>query len=306
MLINRTLLLREPGHVLWDSSRFYFQGDLTLKPVVTSQDIQSMVHGTIDSRVTNRMFTISGTLAGAWKDYSKLYGLMSLARGASVFTGSDKPLVIHTVSGRKITFHCAAITTPPPIIGRAGATMLGNVEFTAILKNSSDPATESSYYTFATEAYPGDATFDPDEILTLPLTAAWGVSTPWDSFLSRGGWTITPTVALSAEDVDGLGTVDMKIQDITVTAVATPAGITQAQLLPKLSHGTGLGARRAGDDLVLTADGVWIKLTDCILTDGNSAHGDAPVVGDCTWTARRTWSTGTLQPLLAVGAAEPE
>ncbi len=306
MQINRTIVLREPGKIIFDGAHLYFQSDIVVKPVITNAALPSLIHGTIDTRSTNRMFTISGTLAGEYKDLAKLYAVMGVPRGRSVFGAVDKALVIHCESGLKITFANAAITKPPAIIGRVGATMFGAFEATCILKNSSDPGTAANYYTVAAEAYPGDAAFDPSVILTLPLTAAWGEAAPWDSFLTRAGWTITPQVTLSPDDVDGLGTIDLKVQDITCTATATPAGITQAQLYAALGHGSGLGARRAGNDLVLTADGVWIKLTDAVMTDGDSGHGDRPTVGEATWTARRAWDDGALLPLLAVDVEDPD
>lgn len=306
MDINRTTILREPGKIIFDSAHLYFQGDITLKPVVTQADIASSVHGTVDVRSTNRMFTVTGTLAGEWEELAKLYAIMSLKRGASVFGATDKPLVIHCLSGLKITFTNAAITKPPVIIGGVGKTMFGAFEAMCILGNESDPSTVASYYAVTSESYPGDTQFSPSAMLTLPLTAVWGASAPWDEFLTRDGWTITPNVTLSPDDVDGLGTVDMKVQDMTVTAVATPAGITQAQLYAAMGHGAGLGARRTGADLVLTASGVWIKVTDALITDGDSGHGDRPTVGEVTWTGRRTWTTGVIDPLLAVGTAAPE
>lgn len=309
MQINRTLLLREPGKIIFDGAHLYSQGDLTVKPVITNGAVTTSIHGTVDrGRVTDRMFTISGVLAGEWKDLGVLFHALSLVKGASVFGGADKSLVVHGQSGTKITFPCGAITKPPSIIGRAGATLFGEFEATCIIGNNSSAASAASYFAITTEAYPGDAAFDPTSLLTLPLSAAWGSSAPWDAFVTRDGWTITPEVSLTPDSVDGIGTADLKIADIQVTATATPAGITPAAIAAKLSFGQGMGARRpTGDDLILTADGIYIAVSNAVITDAGLAFGDAPLVGPATWAASRAWDDGGVAlPLLYVADEAPE
>jgi hypothetical protein len=169
------------------------------------------------------------------------------------------------------------------------------------LGNNVSPASEASYYAITSQAYPGDATFNKNLIFTLPLSAAWGEDAPWDEFYTREGWTITSEVTLTPEVVDGLGTVDMKVKDKQVTAVCVPAGITPADVLPKLSFGQGMGAvRPTGDNLVLTSGGALITLSDAVMTDSALAFGDTPFVGETTWVASRTWVEGAEQPLLVL------
>lgn len=306
--VNRTTLLREPGKIIFAGSNLYSQGDIEVKPVVTNAEIATSVHGVVDrGRAINRMFTISGVLAGEWKDLAVLFGIMALPKGASVFGADDTPLIVHGQGGTKITLANAAITKPPAIIGKTGSTLFGAFEATAIIANNADPALAASYFTIANEAYPGDTGFDPATLLTLPLTAAWGAVAPWDSFLTRDGWQVTPNVTLSAEDADGVGTVDMKIADISVTAVGIPVGPTLTQQYTNMSFGQALGARRAvGDNLILSAAGVYIAMTDAVIIDGDTGFGDRPLIGQTTWAASRRWIEGVAQPLLSVGTAPPE
>lgn len=302
MAINRTLLLREPGKIIFDGAHLYSQGPLTVKPVVNNASVVTAVHGTVDrARVVDRMFTVSGVLAGEWKDLSVLFGALAVPIGGSVFGSVDKPLVVHGRLGTKITFVNGAITKPPVIIGGAGKTLFGSFEATCLLGNNASPAAEASYYAITSEAYPGDATFNPALIFTLPLAAAWGEDAPWDEFYTREGWTITPAVTLTPEVVDGLGTVDMKVKDKQVTATCVPAGITAAEVLPKLSFGQGLGARRpTGDNLVLTSGGALITISSAVITESALAFGDTPFVGETTWVGSRTWVEGVEQALLVL------
>jgi hypothetical protein len=305
--VNRTTLLREPGKMIFAGANLYSQGDLQITPVITTTEVATSAHGVIDrDRVTDRIFTISGVLAGAWKDLSVLFAIMALKQGESVFGSSDTPLVIHGRRGTKITFTNGAITRPPAIVGKTGATMFGAFEATCIISNNGDPEDEESYFSITNQAYPGDADFDPAELLTLPLSAAWGSTAPWDDFLTQEGWEITPTVRLSPVPVDGVGTVDMRVADMSVTATAIPVGPTLAQQFAKMSFGQGLGARRAlGDDLILSAPGVYITVSDAAITSGDTGYGDRPLIGATTWTANRKWASTAPQPLLTVADAPP-
>lgn len=309
MAINRTTLLREPGKIIFDGAHLYSQGPLTVKPVINNASVVTAMHGTVDrGRVVDRLFTISGVLAGEWKDLAVLFHALNLPIGASVFGSTDKPLIVHGRLGTKITFTNGAITKPPVIIGGAGKTLFGAFEATCLIANNGNPATEAAYYTITSQAYPGDEAFDPTSLLTLPMDAVWGDTAPWNAFLTREGWTITSEVTLTPEIVDGVGTADMKVKDKQVSASCVPAGVTPAQVQSKLSFGQGMGARRqTGDDLVLSADGVYISLSDAVISDSALAFGDVPLVGETTWVASRAFNgDGTERPLLFVGDEAPE
>jgi hypothetical protein len=307
MPIARNLLLQEPGVIIFDGATLYSQGPLTVKPVVTNASIVTAIHGTVDrGRATDRLFTVSGTLAGEWRDLAVLFHALSVPIGGSVFGASDKPLVVHGRSGTRVAFVNGAITRPPTIVGRAGTTLFGEFEATCVLGNGLDPAATASYYAITSATYPGDAAFDPTSLITLPLNAVWGTEAPWVDFHTLQGWTVTPEVTLTPHAVDGLGTVDMKVTDKQVTAAAVPAGVTQAQILSKLGFGGGLGARRSGGpDLVLSADGVYIAISDAVMLDSELAFGAVPIIGNTVWSATRTFTEGAERPLLVVADAPP-
>jgi len=309
MPIARTLLLREPGLVTFDSATFYSQGDVTVTPVIARSSQRTAAHGTVDNtRIIDRMFRITFTPHGAIAGLDKLMGPLALAMGSSVFGATDKPLVINTRAGKQYTFTSAAVTSPPPVRLSVRETLFGEVEFMAICGSNLDPNLVASYYAIASVAYPGDAGFDPAAIITAPWAAAWGSSSPWSAIETREGWTITPQITLVTDTIEGIGATDMKITDAVVTASSQPANVTQSDVLTKLGFGTKLGASRTGDDLVLTQADVEYEMTisGAVLNESALAFGDSPTIGALTWQATRSFADGSPLPLVMFADTEDE
>lgn len=308
MTIDRTLILRERAQLTYDGETFFSGGNtpIVVTPVFGRASIQTTSHGKIEERITDRVYRVSLTPSGQWAHRDALYGPLEVAQGGSLIGATDKPLVFHTISGTKFTFNCAAITKMPTLTLAAGQPMFGPMEFMCVLEKSGDPSSLADYYSTASVSYPGDDDFDPAAHLTLAVNAVWGDTTPWSSFLAETGWVIEPVMQATPEPGgDGIGTVDYKLANLTVTAKAVPVGITKAAWLAKLHEATALGARRTGTDLVLSASGIYVKLNAAILTDGDAGYGDRKLVGQCTWEATRTWTTGVVNPLLTLLAAAP-
>jgi hypothetical protein len=312
MTIDRTLVIREPALVVHNSVNFFSKGTITIQPMIQRFGIVTALHGTIDTtRMADIMFSIKFTPAGEWESLSTLFPHGALAMGTSIFNaGTDVPLYLITRSGLKILFHNVSITKMPPIRMSVKETLLGEVEFTALLKDETDSTDAAAYYTITTgETYPGDAAFAAANIKTLAYASAWGGSSPWSSFNTADGWTIEPEMTLEPVVCDGLGTVDMRLADLRVTAKATPLGPTLAQVLTKLHQTSGLGASLLGNaaNLNISASGVYVRVYAALLADaGRGAFAASEnMVGECTWMGTRTITSGALDPLFYVGTASP-
>lgn len=289
---------------------FYSKGDITMKPVISSFDVETSRFGKVDSRQASRAWEISFEPLGVWTAgiLAVLFPYATSALGSSVFGATDSALVVHTLAGKQWTFHNAAVTTMPSIRASVKQTLLGAVTFTALLKKDTAASAADAYFTVASVAYPGDTGWDACDIKTLAYTSAWG-SSPWDDFDTEDGWEIGFDLQLRDEEVDGSGVIDKTFQDLTVTASATPIGPTPEEVATAMDiQGAALGACQAngGVDLNVYATGVYVRVYSAQLDDTDLGHGtDRKTVGKCDWMARRTVTAGALDPLFYVGTAAP-
>lgn len=307
MILSPITLLREPGLITFKDSSFTSQGDIVVTPVIDRFAVQSSLRGTIDkTRRIDTMFTITFTPVGQFENLAVLLDGLSKAPGASLIGSASTPFVINTLGGTKWTFKNAAITKPPPFFLSAKRTMFGQVQLTAILGQGLDSNTQASYFTVGSESYPGDTGFDPSKIYTRPYSAAYADSGNLAAFAARDGWTITPEIMTQLEGADGVGTIDIKVTDSMVKASCAPVGPTAEELWGLMGLGAEMGASRTGRALNITSTGVYVRLYNALLQDGPLNFGQSQQIGTMTWEAKREWVGGVMQPLLYVGAAEPE
>jgi hypothetical protein len=300
--IDRTTVLRSPARLAYGGRTFQSKGDIVITPVIARSRIATAAFGVIDAtRATDRMFRITFTPAGVFADVSVLLASLALPLGSSIIGADDKPMVLHTrVGGEKITFTNVAITKLPVVTLSAGETLWGEVECMAILGKNADPSNLSSYVVYSTESYPGDAGFGAASIPTSAYEAAWGDTAPWDAFQTRAGWKITPQITTQPESADALGTFDYKITDMEVTAVAQPLNITAAQAVAKMGFSGSMGSSRLGaaEDLVITGGGLVMTINKALIDQGPMNYGAAPIIGDMTWKATRSFTSGAVDPIL--------
>lgn len=306
MSLDRATIERGPALITFDSATFYSKGDIAVTPVINTLEIQTSRFGKVDERHRTRMVTVEFELAGEWESLAVLFPYASTNIGASVFGATDKPLVINTVGGKKLTLPAAAVTRMPSIMASVSKTLLGRVQFTGILANDTEPDDAGSYFVAANEAYPGDAGFSAAAIKTLAYASAWGAS-PFDAFHTEEGWQIDFDLKLKEDTADGLGVIDMMFDSLAVSARAVPVGPTQAQLLAKLQMEEKLGASIATTDhLNISATGVYIRLYNAALKAGAFAHGSQVKTNrEFTWIATRSITAGAPDPLFYVGTAAP-
>lgn len=304
--ITRTSIIAGPAKITFDSVSFWTKGNVTLKVVNDRFNIDTSNFGKVDERFSGRKIEIDFEPAGNFTTAiaDVLWPYASTNIGASVFTATDKPLVIHGRNGRTVTVHAAALTKMPPIMLAVNKTIMGSCQFTGICKDNTDPSGAAAYYTEASGGYPGDSGFDPADILTKHCTAAWGAGA-WASFLTEGGWNIDFKLSLSPQNVDGLGTVDMTFQELEVTAKAIPVGPTASDVLAAVSPAQALGTSiSTGTDLVISgadAGDPVVTLTAAAIVDAGLAFGNTVKrISETSWIATRTFTTGVANPLFTV------
>ena len=204
MSIDRATIISGPARVTFGGQTFWSKGDITVKNTVERFEIGTSRFGIVDERLSDKRIVVSFEPTGRFTVAlaAVLWPYATAGIGSSVYGASDSALVINTLAGRQFTIHNAANTSPPDINLGVGQTIQGDVEFTGLLANDTDPSDANSYYTDAAVTYPGDTGFAVSEILTSVFTNTWG-SAPWDDFHTEEGWNVSLDVSLRDEQVDG-------------------------------------------------------------------------------------------------------
>lgn len=311
--ISRTQILRGPCQITWaGGAPMYSKGDVVVTVRTQTLGIATSGFGEIDQRAIDVEYKIRFVPSGTWVAHAYLlYGPMALTVGQSIFGATDQTLVIKpfTSPQQVLAFKNVGISRMPTLRLTAGETIFGEVEFTALRSDMTTWEVADSIVGATAHAAPSHAAFTVDDHLVQPWTAAWGGS-PWDSFETETGWTVTPAMELSEQRVDNAGLVDLCVRALSVTAQATPidVGLNEAAVLAKLGHagagrvrGQSLGA--LGADLVLTSadGGSTVVLDKAALIDAQLGWGsESKRIGQCTWRATRTFTAGVANPLLVV------
>jgi hypothetical protein len=224
-----------PAKVGYRSKTFFSSDDIDVPITLETIKLKSSVHGKVDERQIEAAAKIPFTPIGAWTTalLPILWPRQSPVYGASIFSSADIPLTLNGTDDKLHTFKAVAITKMPSIHLGATKTIIGPVEFTAIRADGSQWTDAGSLMTIGSNAY-ADATFVQSDIKIGAYTAAWGVSSPWDSFEAAEGWTIEFQETFSTIQIDSRGIADMKVDSISVMARCIPVGPLDTDILTAL------------------------------------------------------------------------
>jgi hypothetical protein len=306
--INRANIITGPALVQFGGQSFWSKGDIVLKPIVNKFAINVAAFGEVDGRINDKKVEVTFEPDGRYTSalLAVLFPYAALNIGASLYGGSDAALVVWSRAGTKVTLPNAAITKLPNLNFGVGKTITGSMTFTGLLQNSTAPETAGAYWLVEADAYPGDAGFATSDILTKAYASAWG-SSPWDAFLTEGGWDVQFDLSTAPQMVDGLGTVDITLQELKVTATAIPVGPTEDQVLAATQQNQEMGTSYAtANDLIISATGVYFSLSKAGLLEADLGYGSQRKrIGPCKWQATRTITDGVPDPLYFIGTAAP-
>lgn len=307
--IDRATIITGPALITYNSQKFWSKGDITLTPINERFTIDTAHAGPVDERIQNRSIEVtfepSGRFTTALAAVMWPYAATNI--GTDVFGTTDTALTINTRAGTQIVVHNAAVTSMPNLRLGVTQTLQGEMTFTGLLKNNTDPSNAAAYYTISSVAYPGDTGFAIADIKTLAYSSAWGASAPWDDFLTEAGWEVAFDLQLAPKIVDGLGTVGMSLQSLAVTASAIPVGPTEAEVLAAMQATGTLGASiSTANDLVVSATGIYFALSNAGIQESELGFGsERKRIGTTTWMATRSVTGGTLDPLYIIDDEAP-
>jgi hypothetical protein len=301
--INRTLIITGPALVQYGGQSFWSKGDISVKPTHRRFNVESAAFGTLETRVADRRILVTFEPDGRFTAgvNALLWPYANPSVGSSIFGGSDSALVIWGRDGIKVTILNAALTKMPNLRLGVGKTVVGPVEFTGLVANSTAGTAEGDYFTVTTAAYPGDVGYAVADIPTSGISMSWkGGVAPWANNFTADGAEISFALRLQEQAVDGLGTVDMRLVGVDVSARATPVGPTAAQILTAHQPSGALGAAASGSDLVFTSaitGAPVVTLKNAIMTETGLLYGPAAKrIGPCAWQATRPFSGTPLLP----------
>lgn len=297
---SRTAIVRGPCKIGFDTATFYSKGGVTLTMTNATFDKETDAYGVVSKSKTDFQIVVEFEPVGEIEDLAKLFPYGNTAMGASIYGNADKALTI-TAADATYTINNAAVTQMPSIRCSANNTAFGTVQFTGLLDLGGDPSVLADYYAVAGGASIG-TDFDPAKIITAPYTGSFGEI---GGFFSEAGFEISFDLSLNPVVVDGIGTVDMSLQNLGATVTCIPTGLAEN------SFDGYFGSLDAGEDLAVdslnisteTVGGLRFICAGAQLIDLQKRFSPTDNrLGQLTLAAKRTFSTGAPVALFTVAA----
>lgn len=311
MATDRTTILRGPGSVTYGGQTLYDASGITAEIESATQEIASSISGNYGTMKTDQTGKVTFTPCGQLSAdiVALLFPYASATIGASACGTTDRPLVIHSLAGTKVSFLNAILSKMPEIYLSPIKTAFGAAEFSAALAKAKAPGDENSFYKSESANYNLGAP-NPAGIVGIQYSAAYGTGQSALTIAdTQDGWTVTPEITLKPEAVDSVGTIDWTIASVGCTAKCTPLGLTEAQILAALPTTKPRGSIVGGADLVITGGtgGLTVTLKNASLVTGPLQWGNTTLrVGEIGFTAHRSFATnGTPGPVFAVSYNAP-
>lgn len=303
MSIDRTLILKGPAKILFDSAPIFSEGDIQVDFITDHFEVETSAFGRVDRRVQSRRIEVS-LVPKMWSDLTVLFPYATSQVGDMIFGGTDKPLVITPINGAPLTLANAAVTQLPSITLSHGKPILRAMKFTALCANSADPATAANWFSFGTAATGVALTgFDLTKVYNARYSLSWNSVT----YQSEGGYDIDFNLGLAPDMVDGEGVVNYRITDLGATVKFIPTGKTEANFATLLGWAKSPGEAPAKSNAVITA-GVTgapiVTIANCQVVAGVGRYGPATGrLGEITLGSVRTVSSGALAALWTFSTA---
>lgn len=307
MSITRESIVRGPGTVKLGSDQFFDKDGIDAVLEISTYDVPVGIYGNVDTRRSDAVARISTTPSGRINAaiLAALYPYGNPTIGSSLGGSSDVALEVHSLAGTKVLFKSAFLSQMPQLRLTPRETPFGSAaEFMALLGNGDARTDANSMYTVSSAAWSG--TFDKADIKSVPYTAAWGATSPWDDIKTANGWTIDFDLGMEPVIEDSEGTIDYLLTSVTCRATCQPLGLSEANILDGLKvQGTGnaLGSSiRTANDLVITGTGgLTVTLKEAALVTAPLRWGNTSLrAGEIQFVSHRSISSGTPGAIFSV------
>lgn len=269
--MDRNLLLKGPAVVIRAGHTYFTQGDIVVRANKETYSIPSNLTGSAGERITSKSFTVSFTPQGMLDAVAAYFPWLTLADlGAQIFGAADSTLVIHTLSGRKLTFAASGNLGVRRLHLGTDATALGEISFLCLGKLDTPDTTADSRLKIEEAAYAAGL-YDKAKIKTpgykATLTVGTGEAAVETAIEGLEGFDIDVAPEFDPDPVNAYGLVGQTFSGLSVQALFKPCNLTEAAVMALLAF-DGEDAQQVGDDLAIA---------DSTLTIAPAAAGAAGV-----------------------------
>ncbi len=287
-------------------------------------DVTTNLRGKIGTRLDEVMATVSmkpiATTANLAALLAALIPYRQADYGKLIFPSSDVTGVVQTKLGgtgnlgQSVTYTKTALTKMSPLTCAPNKPLLGDAEWTALLKSGASGGTAGDFITIA------DSTYTAPSLSILAFlydtyTLAFGASpsAPFDDIaVDDAGIVVTPNVTLEPVGVSKYGPVNMRIAGVTLEISFRPVQMTLANFNTLFKRdGTGVGRGKAnsplGGALSLTGSGTGglnLQVPNATVKAGSAGlefNAKSSFVDRITMEANATDSSGAFVELFTLG-----
>lgn len=246
--MDRNLILKGPAVVIRGNHTYFTKGEITVKANKETWDVESNILGSAGKRITSKSCTVSFVPQGMLDTVAAYFPWNQADLGASIFGATDTPLVIHTLSGRKLTFAASGNLGVRTLHCGTDATALGEISFLCLGKLDTADSTADSRVKIEEAAFAATG-YDRAKIKTpgYQATLTIGAGTP---VVMQGleGFDINIEPSFDPDSVNAYGQIGQTLGGIAASALFKPCNLTEAGVLALLNL-QGEGCQEIGDDL---------------------------------------------------------
>ena len=296
---DRTTIVRGPCKITYDGATFYSKGGVTLTVNQSSFDKQSDAYGLIGRGKTDMSVVVEFEPVGEIESLTVLFPYGATTIGTGIYGATDKNLVIVATDATYTVFN-AAVTQMPSIRCTATNTAFGSVQFTGLVATSGEAGDMGEYLGVGAGASIGVA-FSPSLVVAGPYTGNLNGDGP---FATESGFDVSFDLSLTPIIVDGIGTVDMALANVGVSASFIPTGIDPDYFDEFLTAGIGLEIASPSFQIVTEIiGGLNLNLASAQIIDYQRRFSSTENrAGTLNLVAKRTFTTGAPNALFTVAA----
>ena len=309
MSITRANLRGGLATLSWNGATLYGRQKFEAKAAPKWTNTIADLYGVVGISETDRIFRLAFTLWSSNANLPTLFptSVLNFVRGTRIFGTTDVPLVVNCRNGDVFTYPNAQMTKLANLFLGVGKDFFAaDVEFTALLKNATEPDASGAYVLASTGTFT-DTAFDPSTLEKERWTGVWTGKTGYTSMTAKEGVNISWDWKLDPDEADAYGTIDMITDQFTTKCTAIPIEPTVANTMSAILSGTKLGAVAPMADLIWTSPaGYGVTLKNAALTGLGHVFGHKELRnGEHEWTSNRSFAAGVPSAHAVIGVPAP-
>ena len=287
--------------ITYNGVTLWTRADLMLPLKHTLKEQISAMYGRVTKTREGRKIEINIPVYGFWSNLNVLFPayILGFQRGARIFGTTDVPMTLIARNGDKIVIKNVQVTGLANLKLKANEQIFSaDLKCTALICNNGSPTDANSYYTLTTAQAYTEGDFPQANFKSIAWSGAWGARTGFTNILTQEGWDLTWEVKTTDDLVDGIGPVDMFMEQFWASCAAIVVGPTLEQLDAAVNfQGTNaaVGADIAADsdNLVLTDGTATLTLTKAAMIETGLVFAPSKKrIGKTVWECTQGFAAG--------------